>query len=158
MQNFVYQGFPTFDLKITIDNDCVCGLEFTQKGPKLNITNATAFIQIVTNQLDSYVRDSKFIFNLPLCIIGTDHQQKVWRQMLQIPPGSTLSYKDIAENIGSSPRAVGNACGKNKIAILIPCHRVIKEDGKLGGFMQSAIGYTVDIKSWLLKHEGLTLN
>ncbi|MEK9159344.1 MAG: methylated-DNA--[protein]-cysteine S-methyltransferase [Patescibacteria group bacterium] len=71
-----------------------------------------------------------------LSIQGTPFQMKVWEALLKIPKGQTRSYADIARSVGSpkAVRAVGTACGKNKIAFLIPCHRVLASSGKLGGY------------------------
>ena len=85
-------------------------------------------------------------------IKGTDFQVLVWKEILKIPYGETRTYKDIAQAIGkpNSSRAVANACGKNPYAPDIPCHRVIRSDGKLGGY--SGVG-GVKMKEKLLKIE-----
>lgn len=82
---------------------------------------------------------------------GTDFQKSVWRSLLKIPYGETSSYKEIAKNIDNprATQAVGTAVGKNPFLIIIPCHRVIKADGSLGGF-----AYGSEVKSKLLKIEG----
>ncbi len=83
---------------------------------------------------------------------GTDFQQKVWAELRAIPFGETKSYGEIAKSVGppEAPRAVGQACGANPIAIMTPCHRVVASDGTLGGF-----GPGPDTKKWLLGHEGI---
>ncbi|MEQ0487834.1 methylated-DNA--[protein]-cysteine S-methyltransferase [Anaerococcus murdochii] len=83
---------------------------------------------------------------------GTDFQKSVWRSLLKIPYGETSSYKEIAKNIGNprATQAVGTAIGKNPFLIIIPCHRVIKADGSLGGF-----AYGRETKRKLLKIEGI---
>ena len=83
---------------------------------------------------------------------GTPFQRKVWAELTRIPPGETRSYKEIAILIGSpnSSRAVANACGKNPLPIIVPCHRVIRSDGSLGGY--SALG-GIEQKRALLKSE-----
>ena len=65
---------------------------------------------------------------------GTDLQKKIWKELQKIPYGKTKSYKYIANKVKTSPRYVGNVCGQNKLLLLIPCHRVVRSDGKLGGF------------------------
>ncbi|QQR61338.1 methylated-DNA--[protein]-cysteine S-methyltransferase [Candidatus Uhrbacteria bacterium] len=79
---------------------------------------------------------SKAKKNVPFVIQGTDFQIKVWKAMMSIPFGKTKSYKDVAKAVGApyAFRAVGSACGKNPIGVLIPCHRVLASDGSLGGF------------------------
>ncbi len=101
-------------------------------------------------QLDEYFNEGQQNFDLPLDIQGSNFQQKVWEQLLTIPFGITKTYLDIAKNLGDRNllRAVGNANGKNKILIIIPCHRVIGSDGKLTGF-----GGGIWRKKWLLEHE-----
>jgi len=101
-------------------------------------------------QLDEYFNGKRQSFSLELELEGTDFQKKVWEQLQRIPYGETASYKDIAVAVGNEKavRAVGNANGRNKIAIIIPCHRVIGADGDLVGF-----GGGLWRKSWLLNHE-----
>jgi AraC family transcriptional regulator, regulatory protein of adaptative response / methylated-DNA-[protein]-cysteine methyltransferase len=91
---------------------------------------------------------------MPLDLRGTGFQQQVWRALLEIPPGVTRSYAEIARRIGKpgSYRAVANACGANPVAILVPCHRVIASGGKIGGF-----GGGLDRKRALLAAEGALL-
>lgn len=102
------------------------------------------------NQLDEYFQGSRKIFNLNLNIEGTVFQKSVYTALCNIPYGETASYKDIAQTVGSAKavRAVGNTNNKNKIAIIIPCHRVIGSNGKL-------VGYAGGVwrKQWLLEHE-----
>ena len=83
--------------------------------------------------------DDYFLGNVPLTypqfhLNGTDFQQKVWQQLRQIPYGRTVTYGQLAQRINSSPRAVGNAVGKNPILLFIPCHRVLGQNGKLTGY------------------------
>lgn len=103
-------------------------------------------------QLDEYFKGKRTEFDIPLSEKGTTFQLKVWKALKTIPFGKTKSYQDIA-NIVKKPqayRAVGTANGKNPISIIIPCHRVINADGKLGGYAGG-----LKIKKQLLKLEGL---
>jgi methylated-DNA-[protein]-cysteine S-methyltransferase len=101
-------------------------------------------------QLDEYFRGVRREFSLRLRVEGTDFQRRVWQKLLEIPYGDTCSYKEIAVSLGNpgAVRAVGNANNRNRIAILIPCHRVIGSDG-------SMVGYAKGIwrKKWLLQLE-----
>ena len=106
----------------------------------------------VCQQLSAYFLDANFEFDLSLQFEGTAHQRKVWQRMCDIPRGQVLTYGDLAAQIKSSPRAVGQACGANPIAIVIPCHRVVSRTG-LGGFFHQREGYALQIKQWLLAHE-----
>ncbi len=87
-------------------------------------------------QLDEYFRGERKDFDIPLDLVGTEFQKTVWLSLLQIPYGCTTTYGKQAEQIGkpSSVRAVANANGKNKISIILPCHRVIGADGSLTGY------------------------
>lgn len=92
----------------------------------------------------------------PLARAGTDFQHRVWQAISAIPCGSVITYGTIAQQIGSVPRAVGQACGDNWFPILIPCHRVVSASG-IGGFSHHTDGYLLNIKHWLLRHEGVML-
>ena len=102
------------------------------------------------SQLIEYVHGKRKVFDLPLVIVGTPFQKKVWEYIQRIPYGEIQTYNDVAEGIGhpKSSRAVGNALHVNPIPIIIPCHRVIRSDGGLGGF-----GGGIDVKQKLLDFE-----
>lgn len=85
-------------------------------------------------QLEAYFDGDLQSFSLPLAPSGTPFQRRVWEAMSHIPYGHADSYAAVARLLGSSPRAVGTACGKNPLPILIPCHRVVAADGSLGGY------------------------
>ncbi|MFT8675347.1 MAG: methylated-DNA--[protein]-cysteine S-methyltransferase [Acetobacter sp.] len=89
----------------------------------------------------------------PLAPYGTDYQKRIWAALSAIPVGQTVTYADLAEKIGGSPRSVGQAVGRNPIPILIPCHRVLGRQG-LGGYSGDG---GVDDKTWLLRLEGVSL-
>jgi methylated-DNA-[protein]-cysteine S-methyltransferase len=105
-------------------------------------------------QLERYLRDPRFRFDLPLAQAGTAFQRRVWAGIAAIPAGATLTYAGLAEKLGSGARAVANGCGANPIALVIPCHRVVGSHG-LGGFMGGRRADALDIKRWLLAHEGV---
>ena len=94
------------------------------------------WLEVLRAQLAEYFDGCRTRFDLPLVIRGTPFQEQVWRALLEIPCGETRSYRDIAERIGhaGATRAVGTANGANRIAIVIPCHRVVNADGRLGGY------------------------
>lgn len=108
------------------------------------------FFKSWIKQLDEYFKGRRKEFSIPLLIHGTVFQKKVWGALIDIPYGTTQSYADIARKIGhkNAFRAVGNASNKNRIAIFIPCHRVIGRNGSLTGY---AAG--IWRKQWLLEHE-----
>jgi methylated-DNA-[protein]-cysteine S-methyltransferase len=113
----------------------------------------TVLAKEVCRQLLAYLNEPNFTFDLCLHIHGTTHQQRVWRAIQAIPCGKTSSYAEIATRLHSAPRAVGRACGANRIPIVIPCHRVISKSGGIGGFMNASEGNPLEIKRWLLQHE-----
>lgn len=101
-------------------------------------------------ELDEYFIKKRKVFNVPIKLNGTLFQMKVFEVLKSIPYGHTLSYEDVAILIGKpkASRAVGNACNKNPIMIVVPCHRVIGKNGKLVGF-----AYGTDLKEELLELE-----
>ena len=91
---------------------------------------------MLKKELDSYFTGELRHFSVPLVYPGSPFQVRVWNELLRIPYGETCSYEELARRVGSSSgqRAVGHANGLNRIAIVIPCHRVVNKDGKLGGY------------------------
>ena len=144
---------PCCVVGIHCTEDALTGIEFLPPGTRQQPSN-NAFAQKVCEQLSAYFADPEFCFDLPLRYGGTTHQNKVWQAMCAIPRGQVLTYGDLAVQLGSSPRAVGQACGNNPIPIVIPCHRIVGKSG-MGGFMHHSGGYALAIKSWLLAHEGV---
>jgi methylated-DNA-[protein]-cysteine S-methyltransferase len=142
---------PFGKLGIRCTDETVLGIEFLPLSFRVSQPR-NALSKKVCTQLEAYLADADFHFDLPLKLDGTAHQRKVWQAMCAIPCGQTQSYGELAAQLGSSARAVGQACGNNPIPIVIPCHRVVSKAG-LGGFMHRADGNALDIKRWLLAHE-----
>jgi methylated-DNA-[protein]-cysteine S-methyltransferase len=111
---------------------------------------SSPLIQQATQQFKEYFAGKRTQFDLPIAYDGTTFQKEVWDKVAEIPFGKTLSYLELAEQVGdeNKTRAVGSANGKNKLAILIPCHRVIAVDGKLTGY-----AWGLKRKNWLLDFE-----
>ena len=107
-------------------------------------------------QIECYLKDPDYRFNLPLAPVGTEFQRKVWNVISAIPRGEVLTYGQVAKHIKSAPRAVGQACGANWYPLVIPCHRVTASGG-LGGFSNhdDETGFHLGVKRWLLAHEGV---
>jgi len=103
-------------------------------------------------QLEGYLADPDIRFDLPLLIDGTPFQRRLWDALCEIPRGKTLTYGELARRLDGEARAVGQACGDNRLPIVIPCHRVVAANG-LGGFAHSTGGYLLEAKRWLLAHE-----
>jgi len=106
----------------------------------------------IKSWLDHYFCGKPQQYPPPVNIQGTDFQKKVWNEMLKIPYGHTLSYGDVSEILGSAARAVGQACKRNHIPIIIPCHRIVAKQS-IGGYEGATGGHRLDRKQWLLKHE-----
>ncbi|MEY2418436.1 MAG: methylated-DNA-[protein]-cysteine S-methyltransferase [Actinomycetota bacterium] len=108
----------------------------------------------IVDQLKAYWSGDLQEFEVTLSLKGTEFQQRVWRALQQIPYGKTISYAELADEIGAhgAQRAVGSANGKNPVAIIVPCHRVIASNGTLGGY-----GGGLDRKCFLLALEGARL-
>ena len=114
----------------------------------------TPLLLEAARQLEAYFDGSLKTFDLPLAPAGTAFQKKVWQALQQIPFGQVLRYGEMADKLSSGPRAIGGACGKNPLPVLIPCHRVIAADGSLGGYSGQD---GIDTKRFLLDLEGVAL-
>ena len=143
---------PFGGLGVRIEDECLTGLDFLPPGIAPQASTSTLIRQIA-DQLDAYYADPGYSFTLPLAPHGTPFRRQVWQALEKIPAGETRTYGEVARQLNSGPRAVGQAVGDNPIPIIIPCHRVIAANGDLGGFMHSRTGYSQDIKRWLLRHE-----
>ena len=115
---------------------------------------ADAVAERVGRQLERYLADGEFRFDLRLAPAGTAFQRRVWDALSDIPVGESRTYGELARRLRTAPRAIGGACGANPIALVIPCHRVVGTHGSLGGFMGVTAGDPMAIKRWLLAHEG----
>lgn len=141
---------PIGTLEITATDEFIIEVSFTEKRGQENPSTLT---RECARQLEEYFQGKRLCFDLSLRCAGTSFQQKVWKELARIPYASTRSYQDIARAVGSpdAVRAVGNANSKNKIAIIVPCHRVIQKNGKPGGYNGEPWR-----KIWLLAHETST--
>jgi methylated-DNA-[protein]-cysteine S-methyltransferase len=137
---------------VRVTGDAVTCLEFLPPGTRVQ-PSREALVRRVEQELAAYYAAPDHPIHLPLAPQGTTFRQAVWQALLRIPAGQTRSYGEVARDLGSAPRAVGQAVGDNPLPIVIPCHRVVAADGSLGGFMHSRTGYSQDIKRWLLTHE-----
>ena len=133
---------PVGTLSITEKNGKICTLDWAEG----NMPEEMKF------KLSEYFNKSRQVFDFECDVDGTEFQKKVWKALLNIPYGTTKTYKEIAEEVGSHPRAIGGAVGANPVPILIPCHRVIGSSGKMTGF---SAGDGISTKEILLKLEGI---
>jgi methylated-DNA-[protein]-cysteine S-methyltransferase len=139
---------PIGDLSLFEEGGKLVAVEWGRAGGG----KSTPLLDRARKQLDEYFDGKRRKFNLPLAPLGTPYQKKVWAAIARIPFGQTKSYGDIAHETDSGPRAVGGACGRNPIGIIVPCHRVLGSHGSIGGY--SGAGGLVT-KKQLLKLEGL---
>jgi methylated-DNA-[protein]-cysteine S-methyltransferase len=115
-----------------------------------------AMAERAARQVERYLKEPDFRFDLPLAQVGTAFQQRVWSAIAAISRGQVLTYGQVAKQVRSAPRAVGQACGANWFPLVIPCHRVTATGG-LGGFanQDDTAGFHLGVKRWLLAHEGV---
>jgi AraC family transcriptional regulator of adaptative response/methylated-DNA-[protein]-cysteine methyltransferase len=125
---------------------------FQDQFPNAHLIGANPDFEALIAQVVGFVESPGTCFDLPLDIQGTVFQEKVWQALLSVPAGSTVTYTELAERIGMprAVRAVANACGANKLAVAIPCHRVVRSDGSLSGYR-----WGVERKRALLKGESV---
>ena len=133
-------------------------IEFLNSNNLALLTPQTTFTKEIGAQLQKYFTDPNFEFDLSIDLIGTPFQKKVWRALQKISPGDARSYGELARILNTSARAIGNACRHNPIPIIVPCHRIVASNG-IGGFNGKwQEGVELNIKSWLLTHEGFSFN
>jgi len=145
---------PIGKIKITADDHCITELVFTEPETINEMIDfeedLPEVIHRCVDELIEYFAGKRRAFSVPINQEGTDFQQRVWKELYEIPYGKTISYADLAKKLGDPKciRAAANANGKNKIAIIVPCHRIIGTD-------QSLVGYAWGKarKRWLLQHE-----
>lgn len=146
---------PVGRLGIRLQDSRVRGIEFLSARCALR-SPADSHGRRVVAALAAYFAGRGEIPCLEIAFYGTDFQQRVWRALQTIPPGQVTTYGALAERLGSSARAVGNACRHNPVPILVPCHRVVAANS-LGGFAGDVSGHLIAIKRRLLAHEGVEI-
>lgn len=153
IQMHIYHS-PIGAMLIKANDQSIASVEFIEEEQvstiELNATETPAVIHQCIDELIEYFSGKRTSFTVPIDQDGTDFQQKVWKELYEVPFGKTLSYGELAKKLGDPKcvRAAAAANGKNKIAILVPCHRIIGAD-------QSLVGYAwgKSRKRWLLQHE-----
>ena len=143
---------PGFSVGVRCDEYEIHAIEYLEPRAETAPTNGLAHEAV--RQLKAYLTDADFVFELPLRPSGTAFQRRVWEQISAIPNHQTRTYGELAKALHNAPRAVGQACGANPFPLIVPCHRVIAAGGGLGGFSRQRGGFLLDIKRWLLAHEG----
>lgn len=145
-----YYNSPIGTVEIGSDENNIIELSFVEKATEYDLQASPQELQRALKQIDEYFQGKRSVFDLNLKAEGTEFQQKVWKSLIDVPYGETACYGDIAVAVGNNKasRAVGGANNKNKIAIIIPCHRIVGADGSLTGYAGGLWR-----KEWLLKHE-----
>ncbi|MDR2287355.1 MAG: methylated-DNA--[protein]-cysteine S-methyltransferase [Prevotellaceae bacterium] len=153
-QYTVYIQSPLGLVDIKADDNYITSIRLEKSANKITTAKDSdgllSHIRQCITELEEYFAGERTDFSIPIRQSGTDFQQKVWQQLLKIPYGTTVSYIEIARRLGNSKltRAVGGANHRNKLWIVVPCHRVIGADGSLTGY-----GGGLECKQWLLQHE-----
>jgi methylated-DNA-[protein]-cysteine S-methyltransferase len=143
--------FPKFKVGVKNRDERVVEIRYLPSSAQV-VSPKTPLAATAARQLERYLEDPDTTFDLPLLIEGSELQRGVWDAMCAIPRGKTRTYGDLARELGVDARAIGQACGDNRLPIVIPCHRVVAADG-IGGFGHSTGGYLLEAKRWLLMHE-----
>ncbi|AST05526.1 methylated-DNA--[protein]-cysteine S-methyltransferase [Anoxybacillus flavithermus] len=148
-KHVVYYESPIGWLQIIGTNEGIERIDVVERGRDQNEKVAEPLMQSL-EELEQYFQKKRTSFSMPLKLVGTPFQLRVWEALQTIPYGQTVSYADIAKQIGQpkAVRAVGNAVGNNPITIVVPCHRVVRTGGGLGGY-----AWGTERKKWLLTHE-----
>ena len=150
-----YVDSPVGRLAIEADHDAVTAVRWASPGEGTRDKSDDPVLKEAARQLDRYFAKKLKRFDLPLAQRGTDFQKRVWAAMRDIPYGETATYGGMAMALGSGPRAVGMACGRNPLPIVVPCHRVLASGGREGGYSG---GQGLKTKHKLLALEGVTLD
>jgi len=143
---------PGFSIGVRCDEAEIHAIDYLE--PRAEVAPSNALALEAARQLKAYLADPDFVMELPLRPSGTAFQRRVWEQIAAIPNHQTRTYGELAKALHNAPRAVGQACGANPFPLVVPCHRVIATGGGLGGFARQRGGFLLDVKRWLLAHEG----
>jgi len=137
------------------EDECVSEITYLPPGVR-EVAPKDRLAEQACAQFARYFDDPSYPLELPLKPVGTQFQRRVWDKIATVPSGRVRSYGEIARELHSGPRAVGQACGANYFPLVIPCHRVVAAGG-IGGFARGDNGFHLAIKRWLLAHEGIKL-
>ena len=154
VEALVYQATvstPIGKIGVRTSDKCLLGIDYLGKDdlivrPKIMIAKETI------EQVLCYFSDPEFSFEIPFSLNVTPFQKIVLQVLQEIPVGGTRTYTELAQQLGTKPRPVGNACRRNPIPIVIPCHRIVASSS-MGGYSGVIKGPFLEIKRWLLQHE-----
>jgi methylated-DNA-[protein]-cysteine S-methyltransferase len=155
--DFPFSAHP-LAIGIQMEGDVIVGLDLLWRDAEPATPNAppspaaARTLEQLRRELHAYAHDPHARFHSPVALRGTAFQQRVWQALREIPAGTTLTYGELAHNLGSGARAVANACRRNPVPLIVPCHRVVAWNG-LGGYGGATEGELVQFKQRLLDHE-----
>ena len=144
---------PPGRLGIRLQDNRVSAIDYVTRRTRLR-SPVTPFARHVARSLVAWFRDAASPLGLPVSLEGTAFQQRVWAALQSIPQGEVRTYGELASELGSGARAVGNACRHNPVPVIVPCHRVVAASGA-GGYGGRTGGAVLERKLWLLRHEGI---
>ncbi len=145
---------PAGSIEVTYDEHYIYRAVFKECTSEKLLNHSGQLGSQIKHQLESYVKNPHHRFQLPLKPLGSSYQQRVWSALLVIPVGRTITYGELSNLLQSSPRAIGQACKTNPLALFIPCHRVVGKNDQ-GGYMGCA--NALQYKRALLQHESYDL-
>ena len=150
MKNIAYQHTPIGLIEITEEDGKLILIRFIKF--KKHVEDASMVLQETKWQIDAYFEGKRKSFNLPLHFDCSPLQKKIYKTLLNVPYASTLSYSELGALVNDKniSRSVGTAMAKNPFPIIVPCHRVLKNDGSLGNYSGAEGAKT---KQWLIDHE-----
>jgi AraC family transcriptional regulator of adaptative response/methylated-DNA-[protein]-cysteine methyltransferase len=132
------------------DDSSALRRELSERFPNVKLTDPDSSTSVLADKVIDFVESEVGTLDAPLDIRGTDFQRAVWEELREIPPGSTISYTELAARVGkpNAVRAVAHACAENPLAVIVPCHRAVRSDGSLAGYR-----WGLDRKRALLSRE-----
>ena len=144
-------GNTSLSLAITTTDRGLAGIDYVHDLPAQDPADKLA--KEVVRQLECYFEDPQWHFDLPLDLAGTPFQHRLWRALSKVPAGTTDTYGQLASRLSSGAQAVGQACRRNPVPVVVPCHRIVSLQG-MGGYAGEVDGEKMAIKRALLAHEG----
>lgn len=151
---FDIEGCRHLNLAISTMPEGLAGIDYVDDIDLQDPDNAIA--ENVVHQLLHYFNDPQRGFDLPLALRGTPFQQRLWKSLCSVPAGQTDTYGHLATELNSGAQAIGQACRRNPVPVIVPCHRIVSLQG-MGGYAGEINGEKIRIKKALLAHEGYIL-
>jgi methylated-DNA-[protein]-cysteine S-methyltransferase len=151
---FAVDGCHHLGLAITTTDRGLAGIDYVEAGHFHETDNEMA--RHVVHQLHHYFDNPRWRFEVPLDLAGTPFQKRLWQSLCAVPVGQTDTYGHLAHDLNSGAQAVGQACRRNPVPVVVPCHRIVSRQG-LGGYAGEVDGEKMRIKKALLAHEGFSV-